>query len=207
VIFNCKDQDLAKKILDQSFEGNQFNAQKCIEIIQKLAKTGEVELADMYPMANLETAIATFDLDKKGALTQNNNKTVVKPGFYRTTPNRRRACKTGPISIDSGRNDGERRRVLQGAVVENHTAKTNTPDIFPVHNKSFNTLYHTHWSELPDVEFTPVWHESFGDTTLDSEEQETILKQYWQFLDTVNTAVKVGSRSKPPAQTFATVAA
>lgn len=201
VVFNCRDGVLAKKILEQSIIDGQFNAEKCIKIINNLVGSKKVEYGDIYPM-DIDVAVRTFDLQTKGSVSSNaENKPLIKPGFYKTPENKRKAYQIGPVSIDSGRN-GERRKILKGAVVQNHIKQEGKTDVFPVHSVSFNRHYDKSWQSLSDLQLLPTYREKIGIPEHLADAFKKFLPKYFELLNDVNNNLQLGPRGKPEVYTY-----
>lgn len=197
IIFNCRDSSLAKQILEQSALGGSFDADKCIQIIDDLVKNKKIETGDIYPI-DASVAIQTFELDQKDCYNDDHGgRAIVHPGFYRTGNNARKAYRIGSVSVDSGRQDGERRRILRGAIVQNHILKDGIQDVFPVHDASFNRNYHQNWQELNSVQVKAEYLNKLGLASSEYSSLSDYLPKYLEMLTLVNDQVQFGPRGKP----------
>lgn len=196
VIFNCWDVSLAQSLLDQANSRGSFDALSCIENIIALGKTNKVDVVDIYPMS-ATTATRVFSLNEKHAVRQKNEQQVITPGFYRTSPNKRLAYRADAIAMDSGRNDGERRKSPEGAAVQNSSSQDGTLDVFPVLASSYMRIYDVPLSSLPDMQFSPEFSSTVGGEKLRNSEVQQLTTEYLHLLRTLNSAVMYGKRGKP----------
>lgn len=197
IIFNCRDNSLARQILERSVINGNVDANQCIRVINAFVKNKKIEVGDIYPM-DANVAVQTFELENKNCCNSDDaGRIIIKPGFYRTGQNARKAYTSGSISIDSGRQDGARRRVLRGAVVQNHISQNGIKDVFPVQDVSFNRNYFQNWQNLSNIQLKDIYLEKLEVPPELRSLFRQYLPSYLEMLTQINDQIQFGPRGKP----------
>ncbi|KXK08768.1 MAG: hypothetical protein UZ21_OP11001000320 [Microgenomates bacterium OLB22] len=127
---------------------------------------------------------------------------LIHPGYYRTPINTRKAFRVdGPLSMDAPQ--GDRRKILFGAVVMNHVQSGKQLDVFPVHSRSFDLFY----ARSPRH---AVHHLSMKKplvSSLGKRKNDLLVKLVLQGLRAANDIMIYGYRGKPEKVTFGEIGA
>lgn len=139
ILINIQDEKMAKEMIERSVVNGNFDFDKFWKTLEKERQRGHSSLSDAYPY-DIEKVQKVFDTPDNMKKMINNN-LVITPSVYSTfESNRKAVLALGPVSLN-GRSENERRRILYGAIVDNHTSSKTEIDIFPVDAKSFDRYY------------------------------------------------------------------
>jgi hypothetical protein len=194
IVINTPNEALAKELLRQATDGETVDFQLLFKLAKQKATKGFVELDDIYPNS-ADKILDVYQIDDQ---KQKDGKVVIKPGFYYSKPNTRRGVRMDVVSMDSTKQNTDRRRILEGAVVENHIQKEGETDIFPVDSRSFNRIYApTKYNDLPHIKLNDRFLEKAGLAPDDKEEFEQAFEKTLKTLAKVNDIRVNGMRGKP----------
>lgn len=204
VILNIHDASLAKKLVQKAtgeagFDFDAFQKAVAEEVAQGKSSLG---VADLYPYPQ-ENAIDIFDLEAAGAIKRDEEgRVVLQAGHYKTKENLRQAFSVaGPVSMDS--EDGDRRRIHQGAVVRNHIQKGIPLDYFPVDAWSFRRFYQgAARKNLPPIEVTSRFSSQLG---MDKGKASKLIQEVLGKLEYINTLKVYGPRGEQKKVVFADI--
>lgn len=196
VLVNIGDPKLGEEIVDavRNDEGD-VDSDKLFNEILKRADAGKSVLLDMYPY-DREKANQVFGVPQEGEVV----------GVYRSGKNKRKAFRSpGPISVNvEGR--GQRRRVLEGVVVQNHVITNGELDIFPVDRDAFEVFYEEDVQQLPDMILgSEFFNKVVGNLGVEKSTQREVFEVLLQALAKVNYIHMYGYRGKPGAKSLADV--
>lgn len=139
ILINIQDEKMSKELVASGLVNNILDFNLFWRTLEKERQRGHGSLSDAYPY-DVEKLQKVFDMPDNTKKAVNNN-LVITPGVYPTFESKRKAVLAlGPVSLN-GRSENQRRRIMYGAIVDNHTSSKTDIDIFPVDAKSFDRYY------------------------------------------------------------------
>lgn len=139
ILINIHDEKMGKDLLASGTVNGDLDFDLFWKVLNQERQRGHSSLSDAYPY-DIEKVQRVFDIPTDMKVTRN-SRMMITPNVYSTFESKRKATLVlGPISLN-GRGDEERRRILYGAIVDNHVSSKSGIDIFPVDAKSFDRYY------------------------------------------------------------------